>query len=205
MKKILLVGDSIRLDYGPYLMQYLGQGFSATGKEGMEEAYKNLDIPAGSNGGDSSMVLEYIISLGQNNFLDFDGFVFNCGLHDVKRKKTDHSFQVGETAYRDNLRTIVHFMKKHQIPTRFINTTPSEFSRYPEEFEFIRYHEDVKHYNVIAEDLMREEQIPVIDLYGFTCSLGLQGDDLYRDHTHFQQKVIQLQAAYLAGVLSAIL
>ena len=49
---------------------------------------------------------------------------------------------------------------------------------------------------------MTENGVGVIDLYGFTQALGLKGDDLFRDHTHFRQNVSQLQAAYISGILN---
>lgn len=133
---IFLIGDSIRVDYGSYLESYIGKDINIIGKEGIEEAYQHLDIPVGSNCGDSRMLVER--------------------------------------------------------------------ERYPEGFPFVRYEDDVVEYNRIANNVMHSYNVEVIDMYSFTKSLGLCGDALYRDHAHFHKQIIQLQAAYLAGALSAL-
>ena len=60
MRKMLLLGDSISLHYGTYLNEYLKHEFEIHSKPGKEEALKKIDSAIGGNGGDSSMVLEYI-------------------------------------------------------------------------------------------------------------------------------------------------
>ncbi len=54
------------------------------------------------------------------------------------------------------------------------------------------------HYNAIAESVMNNNKIPIIDLYSFTLNLG---DDPYCDHVHFKENIRQLQAAFIAGWL----
>ncbi|MEM7108775.1 MAG: hypothetical protein AAF519_11155, partial [Bacteroidota bacterium] len=63
--KIFVIGDSISIHYGPYLAQYLGTDFQYARKGDNGEAFKNLDIPVGANGGDSRMVLDYLRELLQ--------------------------------------------------------------------------------------------------------------------------------------------
>jgi len=65
MKNILLIGDSISLDYGRYLEGFTGPDLHVYGKPGREAAYENLDIPVGGNGGDSRMVLEHLRETGE--------------------------------------------------------------------------------------------------------------------------------------------
>lgn len=204
LKKVLLIGDSIRLDYGPYVEEYISPEIQLFGKPGIESAYRDLDTPAGGNGGDSGMVFEYVNSLSKSRKLNFDYFVFNCGLHDIKRDKVTKKLQIGETEYERNLKYIFDIMKVNSVKAFFINTTPADIARYPADFSFVRYNEDVIRYNEIAESVMKKEKVGILDLYSFTLSLGLTGDDLFRDHTHFQEYVIKMQAAYVAGAISAI-
>ena len=56
MKKVLLIGDSISLDYGPEVRRAVRSDIEIFSKPGTEEAYKNLDLPIGGNGGDSARV-----------------------------------------------------------------------------------------------------------------------------------------------------
>jgi len=55
-------------------------------------------------------------------------------------------------------------------------------------------------YNDVADRVMREAGVPVMDLYTFTCNLGT---DLYCDHVHFHSHVREKQAAFIAGWLYA--
>ena len=199
---IFLIGDSIRVDYGSYLESYIGKDINIIGKEGIEEAYQNLDIPVGSNCGDSRMLVEYLKTTENLGRLEFEYFVFNCGLHDVKRTSGEEKLAVDQKEYEENLRTILELMKDKKVI--FITSTPVERERYPEGFPFVRYEDDVVEYNRIANNVMHSYNVEVIDMYSFTKSLGLCGDALYRDHAHFHKQIIQLQAAYLAGALSAL-
>lgn len=202
MTRILLIGDSISLDYGKYLPRFLGESYRIYDKPSDEDAYADLDTPIGGNGGDSSMVLDFLRNADEQT-LDCDWFFFNCGLHDIKHDRQTHAIQIPPEAYRQNLEQILALMAEKGIKTVFINSTPTDGSRHGKVKSFYRVTEDVPVYNAIAQQVMAAHHIPVIDLYGFTQSLGLQGDGLYRDHTHFVPAVIQLHAAYMAGHIAA--
>ena len=93
-------------------------------------------------------------------------------------------------------------MKKKDVDIIFINTTPADETRYSPEAEFTRYASDVVEYNQIAEDVMQKNGVKIIDLYSFTMSLGVSGDELFRDHTHFKPDIIRQHAAFIAGALT---
>ena len=87
----------------------------------------------------------------------------------------------------------------------WVRTTPIVDERHNTSgASFYRYDQDVIAYNATADDVFRDAAIGSIDLYGFTKSLELPEDQVYRDHAHFTEAVIQLQAAHIAGYLSAI-
>lgn len=202
MIKLLVIGDSISVDYRKYLQDYLGGDIKVFSKQGIEEAYKNLDISVGANNGDSSTVLQYLGKLDKNNILDYDYCIFNCGLHDIKRDtEKGYPLQVEENLYEENIQKIVELFKKNNVKPVFVSTTPSYVERYPNA-SFIRKIEDVIKYNEIAGKVMAQYEVETIDLYRFTLSLGLSGDSLFRDHTHFTDEVIKLQAAYIAGAVN---
>ena len=203
MTSVLLIGDSISLDYGTHLPAFLNPNIIVYDKPGREEAYQNLDIPLGGNGGDSSMVLAYLQQLQAQEKLNCDLFVFNCGLHDIKRSRENDQLQIPLDAYIQNLNSILDLMQKRNIPTVFINSTPSATERYDNMRKFYRLTEDIPVYNAAAQQVMTQRKIPVVDLYGFTRALGLQGDDLFRDHTHFRPEVIKLHGAFVAGYINA--
>lgn len=110
-KKLLLVGDSISVHYGPYLADYLRGCFTFYTKEGREEALADLDRPVGGNGGDSGMVLDYLKQRRERDGLPIDILVFNCGLHDIKRKLPQESYQASLDQYRHNLTEILDMME----------------------------------------------------------------------------------------------
>ena len=62
MRTIHVIGDSISIHYGQYLKQYLIGVAEYSRKEG---EVSSLDDPMGGNGGDSSMVLEYLETCAQ--------------------------------------------------------------------------------------------------------------------------------------------
>ena len=202
MKKVLLVGDSISLDYSPRMRAFLRPDVAVYSRPGTEEAYKNLDLPIGGNGGDSRRVLAYVRELADNGTLDCSYFFFNCGLHDIKRERPDEALQVGEEEYRKNLHAILDVMDAHSIKTVFITTTEADGTRYKATMPFTRRAEDVLRFNEIACEVMAERGTDVLDLYTFTHALGLSGNDLFRDHTHFLPNVIELHAAHIAGAIN---
>ena len=198
MTKVLLIGDSISMDYGQYLQDFLAEGIHVYGKPDHGEAYLDLDIPLGGNGGDSSMVLEYLES-ADDDVLSCDWFFFNCGLHDIKHHRQTDAYQIPLEDYKRNLEQILALMQEKGIRIGFITSTPTSTLRHSRVKAFYRLKEDVPAYNAVAEAVMAEYGIPVIDLHGFTQALGLSEDELFRDHTHFLPSVIQLQAAFMAG------
>ncbi|MBQ4518743.1 MAG: SGNH/GDSL hydrolase family protein [Clostridia bacterium] len=201
MKKVLLIGDSISLYYAPFLSSYLDGVAELHTKEGRRQAFTDLDRPTGGNGGDSSMVLAYLQERDAADNLDVDLFVFNCGLHDIKRDFATGSCQIDSGAYRENVENIVKLMKKRNIPTVFITSTPVEDARHNavERLGFKRFDADMEQYNRLALSVMENHQIPVIDLGGFTAKLS---GEIYIDHVHFSEEVRKLHAAFIAGRLA---
>lgn len=197
---IYSVGDSISVQYGEYLGGMLGEKFQVVRRSGDREAQENLNIPKGSNSGDSGRVLEYLKArMGVGNFRP-DLMILNCGLHDVKRLTPDVAAQVPIAAYRANLKELSTQLKLHGIPAAWIRTTHLNdliHNKNPS-LGFFRFSADVEAYNRVADEVMKAADIPVIDLEGFTKGLGTD-DVLFCDHVHFQENVRRMQAAYLAG------
>lgn len=68
--KLYVIGDSISIQYGPYLEADFRGVMGYPRKEGEEEALLNLDIPQGANGGDSSMVHAFLAAKPRRAGLD---------------------------------------------------------------------------------------------------------------------------------------
>jgi hypothetical protein len=201
MYRLFLLGDSISVHYRPYLTGCLEGICTIRGKEGEQEAQANLDIPAGSNGGDSGMVLKYLAA--QPDSMDCDLFLFNCGLHDIKGDLETGILQVPLERYRANLEAICGLLAKHPLKPAFIRSTPvDDFLHAQRNKSFSRKNTDLLRYNAAADEVMEAHRIPRIDLYTFTHSLG---SGIFQDHVHFVPEVHRLQAAYVAGAVDLLL
>jgi lysophospholipase L1-like esterase len=202
LPSVFVVGDSISIQYGPYLEKYLEGTVSYDRKRDDGQAEKNLDVPVGANGGDSRMVLEYLkIKVNEPAFKP-DYLVLNCGLHDIKHDVKTGKIQVGTTEYRKNLETIIDLLKNKKIGVIWVRTTAVVDSIHNKKSSSItRYGKDLAVYNEIADEVFTRNNIPMIDLYDFTRKLGV---DQFIDHVHYNEQTRSLQAAYLAGSIQNI-
>lgn len=198
--KVYVVGDSISIQYGPYLAAALHGVMAYARKEGEEEALLNLDVPQGANGGDSSMVLAYLKAKAATGGIDADLLLLNCGLHDIKTDPATGSKQIAIDQYEQNLAHIVQLVGEMQPTLIWIRTTPCDekVHNHPG-MAFQRFAADGQAYNAVADRIMREHGVPAIDLYTFTRNLG---DEIYCDHVHFHDHIRRQQAAFIAGWLS---
>ncbi len=193
-----IVGDSISIHYGPYL-QTLLTGIMAYSRKTAPDG--NLDDAGAANGGDSSMVLVYLQSLRPEQ--PFDVLLLNCGLHDIKRDPVTNQPQVSTDHYAANLQAILIEGKRLAKHTMWVRTTPVIDERHNRlNTAFRRFEVDVEAYNAIADHVMREHRVPLIDLHTFTRNLG---SDVYVDHVHFATDVRAQQAAFIAGHLSTVI
>jgi lysophospholipase L1-like esterase len=196
---VFVVGDSISLQYGPYLEGALRDSWSYARKTGEAAALADLDVPRGSNGGDSTMVLAWLRAVIAG--LSADLLLVNCGLHDIKRPRPGGACQVGIDAYRVNLQEIVTCCVERQQDLAWIRSTPCDEAVHNPRADFDRFAADLNAYNEVADQVMLENGIPMIDLHNFTANLG--GAGIYCDHVHFTEEVRARQAAFLAGWLDA--
>ena len=198
--KIFVIGDSISIQYGPYLKQYLSGAMDYSRKDGETEALLNLDNPQGANGGDSSMVLSFMRALAKSGGVDADVHLVNCGLHDIKRNPTTGKAQVPIDDYENNLRSLVPLAGDMRTTLVWIRTTPCDEKVHNRPgMSFHRFSDDVEKYNAVADRVMSEAGVPSIDLNTFTHNLG---QDLYCDHVHFHEHIREKQGAFIAGWLN---
>jgi lysophospholipase L1-like esterase len=149
--RVVLVGDSIRLGYAAGVAARL---------EG-----KAVVISPPENGGDSANILthleEWVIRQKP------DVVHLNCGLHDLKRSRTDGHHQVELDRYSENLRRIVARIRAGtDAALVFADTTPILDERHARRgADFDRTEADVRQYNAAAVAVMRELGVPVHDLH----------------------------------------
>lgn len=203
LPKLFLIGDSISIQYGPYLQEYLKGVVQLERKEDDGSAEKNLDVPTGANGGDSRMVLAYLKKKVADRDFKPDYVLLNCGLHDIKRDVNGTGTQVDAAAYRQNLEEIHNLLSDQDIQLIWIRTTMVIDSVHNERSKtFKRYAADLARFNQIADEVCAEKRIPAIDLYRLSQALGRQS---VIDHVHYGEKGRVAQAAYIAGFLQSYL
>ncbi len=201
--QIFVVGDSISMQYGPYLEEYF-QGVAGyqrkTDNAGLDP---EVGVPQGPNGGDSRMVLEYLKKKLSDPAFHPDYVLLNCGLHDIKTQVKSGKTQVSKEDYRNNLESIIHLLEKEAIQVIWVRTTPVVDSIHnAKQPNFRRYAEDLSAYNDIADEVMLASDIPSIDLYSFTRNLGVSQ---FIDHVHYNESTRKLQAAYIAGYFQKLI
>lgn len=196
--KVFVIGDSISMQYGPFLKKSLTGFYTYDRKRGEGQSLADLDNPVGANGGDSGMVLTYLQALSGQKDFHTDILLLNCGLHDIKTNPQTGKRQVPTGAYLTNLKQIVKLAKKMKVKLVWVRTTPVVDRIHNSKASFHRFAEDVKRYNEIADAVMRSNKVPVIDLHNFTANLGA---DIYKDHVHFIESVREKQADFIAGYL----
>jgi len=200
VKKLFVLGDSISAHYGPYLQRMTRGVFEYARKEA-QEASPGLPLPAWVSGGDSSTVLAYL-----RERLDIhapDILLLNCGLHDLRTDPQSGAKQVALWDYQQHLYAIAQLVSDLDLHTTWVRTTPIDDDRHnTHQTGFHRFNRDVIRYNEIADAVFGEAGIPLIDLYTFTQNLG---EDVFCDHAHFVEWVRELQAAFIAGHLLAII
>ncbi len=199
--KLFVIGDSISMQYGPYLKAFVEDRFdyARKGEGGAEPA--DLNLGSDVNGGDSSLVLSYLKAMLEKGFKT-DILLLNCGLHDVKTDPASMAKQVPLELYESNLKEIARVLKKAKIKTVWVRTTHADESVHNKPgMGFWRFGKDVVAYNAVADAVIAGAGFPSIDLHEFTKRLG---GSPFCDHVHFNEDVRRLQAAFIAGHLLAL-
>ena len=186
MKRVILVGDSIRMYYTPAVVEQL---------DGVAEVISPEEI-----GGDSRNVLA-----------NLDGCVIaqqpdivhlNCGLHDLKREfETPERNQVPLAEYEANLRAIFTRLREATRATLIWATiTPVNYERHHEVKGFDRLEQDVVDYNAAALQIAREFGAVINDLYAFVMEHG-RDEMLCFDGVHYTDEAARVQGVRVAEVI----
>ncbi len=199
LPQLYVIGDSISIDYGPYLQANLKGIMDFSRKKSQEESLFHLDNPQGDSGGNSSMVLSFLKTKARHGGIDADFVLLNCGLHDIKTDPVSGKKQVPLNQYEKNLQEIIKTVGNNKTQLIWIRTTLFEDDIHNSyELGFHRYSIDCMEYNRIADCVMQENGIPIIDLCTFTLNLG---KNIFFDHVHFIEPVREKQGTYIANWL----
>lgn len=198
--QLFVLGDSISLDYGPYLAEALADAWRYACKGDLALARQDLDVPQGANGGDSGMALRYVQeAVAQGRFAP-DVLLLNAGLHDIKCDPYSGALQVSLDAYAQHLRAICALQAAQSWAMIWLRTTHVHDEQHNARpgIRFHRHQRHVEAYNACADAIMQEAGVPVWDLNVVTQGMGVER---FRDHVHFIPAVAQAQGAWLAQQL----
>ena len=175
MKKLYLLGDSIRKGYEPLVKEKLS---------GRAEVFSPGEI----NGEFAQYTLRHLHDWAEKNDCakEIDIVHWNNGLWDIVRHFGDDCLTPPDM-YANMLRRIykritVIFPRAKVI---FALSTPVIEERFTEPAKFFRFNKDIREYNNIASNVMKELKIEVNDLYSVASDFSV---DQYADMVHFTQE-----------------
>lgn len=153
LPKVVLMGDSIRLNYEPVVAKECDGKAVVAGPK--------------ANGGDSGNLARMLATV-----LDMKPAVihFNCGIHDTKKFPATGKFQVSPEQYEANLRAFVESARKQApgVVLLFSTTTPILDDRAAaarKERDYVLLNASIEQYNAIALRVMKDLKVPVNDLH----------------------------------------
>jgi acyl-CoA thioesterase-1 len=183
IKQVLLIGDSISMGYLPFVQNLL------KGRANVQRPDVNCESTLHG--------LQDIEKwLGENKW---DVIHFNWGLHDMVRSRTENRdsahiagfpLQVPLPEYEKNLKKLVQRLKKTGAKLIWAATTPI-----PQGCMFRLSGEEVK-YNEVALRVMKDENVPVDDLYAAAFPKLSELQD--HEDVHFNSKGSELLAKAVA-------
>ncbi|MFW6038890.1 MAG: SGNH/GDSL hydrolase family protein [bacterium] len=186
MNRVVLVGDSIRMHYEPFVREALGGAFEVISTE--------------ENGGTITNVLEHL-----NEWViahQPDVVHLNTGLHDLARSREgDGSPRTSPQMYRQMLERVFDIIREETDATIiWARTTPVNSAKHAAAKAFDRHETDVEAYNHIADEVAAQFKIKINDLYTFVMESGkdqLLGDD----GVHFPMDACRLLGNQVARVI----
>ena len=172
MKKVVLIGDSIRMGYQETVRREL-------------RGHAVVRVPR-KNGGTSANVLAHL-----------DKWVFahkpalvhvNCGLHDLKKDFGARESETPLPAYRKNVEAILKTIRaRTDAVIVWRTTTPVNEDWHHKNKGFDRFEADVDRYNRAATAVAKKLKIPVDDLYAVVKKAG-RDKILVPDGVHYTRE-----------------
>ena len=188
MKKVVLIGDSIRLHYQPYVERALAGSAEVWGPaENCEMSSKIRD-----------RLHEWVVDR------EPDVVHLNCGLHDLRYNPGSTSRQATHEEYAQNLEYILTTLAA-ETRSRVIwaTITPINEVRH-RSHRFRRYEADVAAYNTIANGVVNRFGVVVNDLYGTVNTAG--ADSLLKqDGVHFTDEGCAFLARHVVAAVQSAL
>ena len=169
MKKVVLIGDSIRMGYQETVCKELADIAEVSTEE--------------ENGGTSTNILkhldEWIISKTP------DLIHINCGLHDLRKDFGTTAPRTPLTQYINNVHTILTRLQTETDATIiWVQTTPVNEELHHKNKGFDRFEADVDIYNAAAAEIANKLKISINDMFSVVQTIG-RDNILFDDGVHF--------------------
>ena len=183
---VILLGDSIRMGYEPFVVKELGDSAEVWAPKENGAHTANLLVQL------STWVLPKHAAV----------IHVNAGLHDLKTLHYDTRENVIPVKhYRDNVATLLRTMREHTsakliwATTTMVNDEGSRQAR-EKNREFRRYNADVETYNRASLQVCHKLHVPVDDLYALSRQLTAKQ---MPDGVHFTPEGYQLLGRQVAA------
>ena len=188
MKRVILIGDSIRMGYQDVVRRELENEAEVWGPT--------------QNGGNSQNVLDHL----QEWVIDPSPDVvhMNCGLHDLKTPFDSDTQTIALDAYESNVRQILTQLgEKTQATVVWAATTPVNQQWHHENKDFDRFEAHVAAYNAAAGRVAAELGVEVNDLFSVVMQAG-RDRHLRPDGVHFTEEGSELLGKAVADFVRGL-
>ena len=150
MKKILLLGDSIRMSYQPLVTRLLEGKADVVGPEDNCQ-YSLFTL---------SSIDRWIGALGQPDIVHW-----NNGIHDCGHNPARSPVQIPIDMYQENLALILKRLTDITSNVIWASSTPVHPERPFRDTEWAWRNEEIDRYNDVAQELMQSNNIVINDLH----------------------------------------
>ena len=169
MKKLVLVGDSIRMGYQAYVKNELF---------GLSDVWTPEQ-----NGGNSTNIQKYFDKWIISQTADV--VHINCGLHDLKRDFGAEETAIPLVQYQENLRDVLgRILQETQSTVVWATTTPVNEIWHHQRKGFDRLEIDVVAYNDVSVEVAQDFGVLINDLFQVVVDAG-RDNCLSPDGVHF--------------------
>ncbi|HUP65251.1 MAG TPA: GDSL-type esterase/lipase family protein [Thermoanaerobaculia bacterium] len=184
--EILLLGDSIRMQYQPLVRESLGASAQLWGPQENCETSRRLlsQLPRLLAGHDPAIIH------------------VNAGLHDIRYEPGASAPQVGPQEYASNLEAMFELLKETGARVIWATTTPIDERLHQRNKASRRYAADIEGYNAASRNLAAKHGVAVNDLCEAISTAGAR-DYLLEDGLHFNHRGYQILADRVTTAIRA--
>lgn len=188
LSKVLLLGDSIRLSYQPFVTQLLAGKAEVVGPaENCQYSLFTL-----------SSLDRWLNQLGQPDLVHW-----NNGLHDAGHNPVRSPVQIPLEMFKENLSFILKRLKSLTPRIIWATITPAHPKRPFRDTAWSWRNEEIDRYNAVARELMEGNGVPINDLHALVWS-NLSGF-LSEDQLHLSAAGQKACAQAVADCISRLL